>query len=104
MGAPKAKRLVSLPSSEQVEKINMRPKECRKAEDDGNLTIITTVGIAKAEFIIVVGGMGFRAMLLETKVERKILVLTRIGWIQSSPLPALSPWSWRSSPQRKKKS
>ena len=71
VGAPKAKRLVSLSSSEQVEKINTCPKECKEAEDEGNFTIITTVGIANVEFIIVVGGMDFRAMLLRTKVKRR---------------------------------
>ena len=100
VGAPKAKRLVSLSSSEQVWKINTCPKECKKAEDEGNFTIITTIGIANVEFIIVVGGMDFRAMLLKTTVEQKILVLTRIGWIRSSPLLALV-LVWLSSPQRK---
>ena len=63
---------------------NMGPKECKKADDEGDFTIITTVGIANVEFklfVIVVGGMDFRAMLLKTKVKQKILVLTRIGWI-----------------------
>ena len=108
VGAPRAKRLVSIPTSEQVEWIksgsknmsvfprcklytngenNTGPKECKKADDEGDFTIITTVGIAKVEFklfVIVVGEMDFRAMLLKTKVKQKILVLTRIGWI----------WSW----------
>ena len=105
VGAPRAKRLVSIPTSEQVEWIksgskdmsvfprcklytngenNTGPKECKKANDEGDFTIITTVGIANVEFklfVIVVGGMDFRAMLLKTKVKQKILVLTRIGWI-----------------------
>ena len=87
VGAPRAKRLVSIPTSEQVEwngENNMGPKECKKADDEGDFTIITTVGIANVEFklfVIVVGGMDFRAMLLKTKVKQKILVLTRIGWI-----------------------
>ena len=108
VGAPRAKRLVSIPTSEQVEWIkigskdmsvfprcklyrngenNTGPKECKKADDEGDFTIITTVGIANVKFklfVIVVGGMDFRAMLLKTKVKQKILVLTRIGWI----------WSW----------
>ena len=81
----------------------MGPKECKKADDEGDFTIITTVGIANVEFklfVIVVGEMDFRAMLLKTKVEQKILVLTRIGWIRSSPLLALV-LVWLSSPQRK---
>ena len=102
MGAQRAKRLVLIPTSEQVEWIksgskdmsvfprcklytngenNTGPKECKKADDEGDFTTVSIANIEFKLFVIVVGGMDFRAILLKTKVKQKILVLTRIGWI-----------------------